>query len=126
MNIIDEKNVRGDYIQAPNERVIKHLAAPWTLGTKNIWLGSSTVAPGNETNAHSHDINEEVFYCVSGRGVMIVDGERRDYSPGTVVFCPPGTVHQVVNTGTEPLKSLCAVSPPFEQRQFRADHAMKD
>ena len=126
MYVTHEDDVHGDHIDAPYKRVIKHLSAPWLpLGSKNLWIGTSTVAPGNETNAHSHDINEEVFYCVSGRGEMIVDGERREYHAGTIVYVPPGSVHQVVNTGDEPLKSLCSVSPPFEQAQFRKDHDME-
>lgn len=124
MHIVHEPDIDGDHIPEPNKRVIKHLVAPWTLGSKNLWVGTSTVAPGNETNAHSHSVNEEVFYCVSGHGKMIVDGEEQEYFPGTVVYCPPGSVHQVVNTGDEPLKSVCSVSPPFEQQQFRSDHDM--
>lgn len=124
MHIIREADVEGDHIEAPHKRVIKHLSAPWTLGSQHLWVGTSTVEPGNSSNAHSHDENEEVFYCVSGSGKMIVDGEEREYTPGTVVYCPPGSVHQVVNTGSEPLKSLCSVSPPFEQKQFRDDHDM--
>lgn len=125
MKTVHEDDIHGDHIDAPYKRVIKHLSTPWTLGSKHLWVGTSTVEPGNKTNAHSHDINEEVFYCVSGTGIMIVDDEQIEYTPGTVVFCPPGTVHQVVNTGNVPLKSVCSVSPPFEQEQFRDDHAME-
>ena len=124
MHIIREADVAGDHIAAPHKRVIKHLATPWTLGSKHLWVGTSTVEPGNSSNAHAHDVNEEVFYCVSGSGKMIVDGEEHEYTPGTVVYCPPGSVHQVVNTGAVALKSLCSVSPPFERQQFRADHDM--
>lgn len=126
MHLIHEDDVHGDHIPEPHKRVIKHLVAPWTLGSQHMWLGTSTVEPGNRTNAHSHDINEEIFYCVSGEGIMIVDEESQPYTAGTIVYVPPGCVHQVVNTGTIPLKSVCAVSPPFEQVQFRADHAMED
>jgi len=126
MHYIHENDVHGDHIDAPFKRVIRHLAAPGLqLDSKNMWLGTSTVEPGNRTNAHSHDINEEIFYCVSGTGIMIVDGEEQEYTPGAVVFVPPGAVHQVVNTGDVPLKSVCAVSPPFEQQQFRKDHDME-
>lgn len=126
MHIVREQEVHGDHIPEPHKRVIKHLVSPWSLGSKHMWLGTSTVEPGNRTNAHSHDINEEIFYCVSGEGIMIVDEEETPYSAGTVVYVPPGAVHQVVNTGDVPLKSVCAVSPPFEQQQFRDDHAMED
>jgi quercetin dioxygenase-like cupin family protein len=126
MHYIHENDVHGDHIDAPFKRVIRHLAAPGlSLNSQNMWLGTSTVEPGNKTNAHSHDINEEIFYCVSGTGIMIVDGEEQEYTPGAVVFVPPGAVHQVVNTGDVPLKSVCAVSPPFEQQQFRKDHDME-
>ena len=125
MHIVRESDIEGDHIEAPYKRVIKHLSSPWTLGSKNLWIGTSTVEPGNKTNTHSHDINEEVFYCVSGSGIIIVDGEEQEYFPGTTVYVPPGMMHQVVNTGDIPLKSLCSVSPPFEQEQFKADHDMK-
>lgn len=126
MHYIHENDVHGDHIDAPFKRVIRHLAAPGLqLNSQNMWLGTSTVEPGNKTNAHSHDINEEIFYCVSGSGIMIVDGEEQNYTAGAVVYVPPGAVHQVVNTGDVPLKSVCAVSPPFEQEQFRKDHDME-
>src|SRR6056297_255489 len=125
MHIVHEDDIKGDRIEAPYKREIKHLSAPWTLGSKNLWIGTSTVEPGNKTNAHSHETNEEVFYCVSGSGIMIVDGEEKEYRQGNLVYVPPGCVHQVVNTGNIPLKSVCSVSPPFEEKQFRADHDME-
>ncbi|MCF7915101.1 MAG: cupin domain-containing protein [Spirochaetaceae bacterium] len=125
MHIVHEDDIKGDHIEAPYKREIKHLSAPWTLGSKNLWIGTSTVAPGNKTNAHSHETNEEVFYCVSGNGIMIVDDEEKEYRQGNLVYVPPGCVHQVVNTGEVPLKSLCSVSPPFEEKQFRDDHDME-
>jgi mannose-6-phosphate isomerase-like protein (cupin superfamily) len=125
MYIVKEEDVPGVHIEEPHKRVIRHIVAPWTMGSKNLWIGTSTVEPGNSTNTHSHDINEEVFYCVSGTGKFVLDGEERDYTPGTVVFAPPGCEHTVINTGTVPLKSVCAVSPPFEQQQFKDDHDMK-
>ena len=122
MNIIHESEIDGDHFQEPHKRVVKHIVAPWTMGSKNLWIGTSTVEPKNRTNSHSHDRNEEVFYCVSGKGKIIVDGEEKNYTPGTVVYCPPGAEHQVINTGDIPLKSVCSVSPPFEQQQFKDDH----
>lgn len=122
MHIIHETEVQGSLFEEPHKREVKHIVAPWTMGSRNIWTGTSTVEPGNRTNNHAHDHNEEVFYCISGTGKFIVDGEERDYSPGTVVFCPPGAFHQVVNTGEVPLKSVCSVSPPFEIEQFNDDH----
>ena len=122
MKIIHENDAAGDTFPPPNARTVRHIVAPWTMESEHLWVGTSTVEPGNRTNSHAHDRNEEVFYCVSGTGEIIVDGEKRDYSPGTVVFCPPGSYHQIINTGETPLKSVCSVSPPFEQEQFAADH----
>jgi len=122
MNIIHESEASGDQFEYPHKRIVRHIVAPWTMGSKNLWIGTSTVEPENKTNSHAHDVNEEVFYCVSGEGKIIVDGEEKEYTPGTVVFCPPGSYHQIINTGKEPLKSVCSVSPPFEQEQFNNDH----
>ncbi len=125
MIVTHEDKVEGDHIGAPYKRVIRHLATPETLGTKNLWIGTTTIDVGSKSNAHSHDVNEEVFYCVSGKGIIKVDDEEHEWTPGTVVFSPPGTVHQIINTGDVPLKYVCCVSPPFGHEQFRSDHEME-
>jgi mannose-6-phosphate isomerase-like protein (cupin superfamily) len=122
MRFIKESEVKGDVYTGENARVIKHLCAPWTLGAEHIWLGVIDYEPHRTSNLHSHDHQEEVFYCISGEGEILVDGERVAIEPGTTVYVPPKKMHQVINNTDKVLKVLSTVSPPFQREQYAKDH----
>ena len=82
MYILREQDVQGDRIGPPYQRTIRHLVAPWIMGSQNLWVGTSSVDPGFTSNAHAHETQEEVFYCVSGRGRIRVDEEEAPLEPG--------------------------------------------
>lgn len=124
MHEIDEKYI--DKMEAPYSRIIKHIVAPWTMGSENIWVGLAIVDPGNNSNPHSHADQEEVFVTLSGRGQIMVNNEVTDVEPGTVVFVPKGQVHQLINeNGRETLKIMPITSPPFIPEKFKKDHLIK-
>ena len=125
MYSIREQDVEGDRIGPPHQRVIRHLVTPENMGSQYLWLGTSSVDPGFTSNAHSHEDQEEVFYCVSGRGRIRVDDEEVQVEPGVVVFCPVKSVHQLINDGDEVLKVVSAVAPPFIPEKYRKDHQLK-
>jgi mannose-6-phosphate isomerase-like protein (cupin superfamily) len=102
---------------APNARTLKHLAAPWTNGA-HVWIGLTEFGPGVSSNPGAHEGREEVFYVLSGSGVIEVEGEQAEVGPGSVVVAGPGETHSIANTGTELLRMVCCVSPPFEQSEF--------
>jgi mannose-6-phosphate isomerase-like protein (cupin superfamily) len=126
MKYIREQDVEGDRIGPPHQRVIRHLITPENTGSEYLWLGTSSVDPGFTSNAHSHEDQEEVFYCVSGRGRIKVDDEEAPLVPGAAIYVPPKSVHQLINDGDEILKVVSAVSPPFIPDKFRKDHLIKD
>ena len=126
MKHVREHEVEGFRAPAPHARTLKHLAAPWTIGSQNLWLGMSKIDPGSSSNPHHHDVQEEIFYVVSGHGQIVVGEERADVEPGSVVVVPPGQTHYLVNTSDETLKVLAAVAPPFEQRDFEAQHKLDE
>jgi quercetin dioxygenase-like cupin family protein len=70
------------------------------------------VAPGGNTPKHAHPYEHEMF-VLEGSGVAF-DGEaEQPLRPGTVVYMPPGQLHQVRNTGAAPLKFLCLIPHPL-------------
>jgi mannose-6-phosphate isomerase-like protein (cupin superfamily) len=95
------------------------------MGSQHLWLGTSSVDPGFTSNAHAHEDQEEVFYCVSGRGRIKVDDEEMPLEPGVVVFVAPKSIHQLINDGDEILKVVSAVAPPFIPEKYRQDHLIK-
>ena len=123
MRIVQEEDVAGEHMPAPYARVVKHLAAPWTLGTSLIWLGISVIEPRSQSNPHSHESQEEVFFCLSGRGRIRVAEEEAPLVPGTCVFVPQGQVHQLINTASdEVLRVLSATAPAFSHDSWSSVH----
>ena len=69
------------------------------------------------TKGHFHARRDtaEIYYCLRGRGYMLMELENGDYEmgemyPGRTVYVPAYYAHRSINTGDEPLISL-AVYP---------------
>lgn len=125
MKHVKEHEVEGERFPPPHARVIKHLAAPWTVGASRFWVGESIIEQGSSSNPHLHDDAEEVFYVISGTGRVKVGEEEEDIAPGSCIFIPPKTLHQLLNTGHEELKVLAVTSPPFTTAGFKETHRVK-
>lgn len=66
------------------------------------------------TKGHYHAVREtaELYLCLRGEGFMLMKTERGEctaeaMNQGRMVYVPPGWAHRSVNTGGEPLISLC-------------------
>lgn len=76
-------------------------------------LAEETLPPGAAVTPHIHRQIEEIYYILSGRGVMMVGDERREVGPGDAVYVPRNNRHTLENTGTEPIKLLLVCGPAF-------------
>ena len=124
MKVICEREAIADKFKTPHARTIRHLVAPWTLGSQNIWLGTVVVEPGNTSNLHAHENNEEVFYCLFGSGKVKVDEEEFEFEPNIAVYVAKGSFHQLINDSDQPLKAIVVTSPPFTKEGFGKDHEL--
>ncbi|MFN8482580.1 MAG: glucose-6-phosphate isomerase [Anaerolineae bacterium] len=74
--------------------------------------GVSIVHPGAVgdeyfmTKGHFHTVLDtaEIYYCLSGRGIMVMETPEGDWAveeltPGKVLYVPPRWAHRSVNTG---------------------------
>ena len=123
---VREQEVEGVRMPPPHAREVKHLAAPWTMGTKNLWMGISQVEPNSRSNRHSHPHKEEVFFVLSGEGRITVAEEEFEVGEGSCVYVPTGEEHQLVNTQSdEVLRVLSVTSPPFTFEDFVTVHTPK-
>ena len=72
--------------------------------------GLSVVHPGQVgtefymTKGHYHAVRDtaEVYYCLKGRGLMLMENEAgvwaaEEFRPGRLVYVPPGWAHRSVN-----------------------------
>ncbi len=75
-------------------------------------LAHATVQSGSATLKHSLT-SSEVYYILSGRGVMHVDVGQAEVGPGDAIYIPPGSVQFIENTGEKDLEFLCIVDPAW-------------
>jgi mannose-6-phosphate isomerase-like protein (cupin superfamily) len=55
---------------------------------------------------HHEQHEDEVYYVLSGKGVMTVDGNAVDMTPGTAVLTRPGSTHSLKQVGSDDLVVL--------------------
>ena len=80
------------------------------LGLSKLGINVTQVAPGRTAYPfHSHRANDELFYILSGQGELRLGSARHGVKAGDIVGCPlggPESAHQLINTGSEPLRYL--------------------
>jgi len=92
---------------------IRELMHPAVHGNRNQSLAEATVLPGTATRLHRHALTEEIYHVTAGTGRMTLGETVLDVAPGDSVLIPPRTAHCIANSGTIPLKILCACSPAY-------------
>jgi len=123
MYIVQEEEFVGERLEAPFGREVKHLVADWNAGATKLWVGVSVIDPASASNPHTHQEQEEVFYCLSGRGLIRAGGEEAELRPGSCVFIPQGVEHQLANSQPdEVLRILYATAPAFSREGWSAVH----
>jgi mannose-6-phosphate isomerase-like protein (cupin superfamily) len=116
---IKEQEVEGVRMPPPYAREIKHLAAPWTMGTKNLWMGISQLEASSRSNRHAHPQQEEIFFVLWGEGKIAVGDDEFEVSEGSCVYVPMGEEHQLMNSSSdEVLRVLSVTSPSFTPEDF--------
>lgn len=64
------------------------------------FLAIARLAPGKEIESHV-DPMEEIYFVISGEGVMRVDDEEKEVRPGDSTWVPTGSSHSLLNNGKE-------------------------
>ena len=78
---------------------------------KNSQLVLMSLAPGEEIGEEVHQL-DQFIRVDKGTGKTVLNGVEYPITDGWAVVVPQGTRHNVVNTGTEPMKIYTVYSPP--------------
>lgn len=74
-----------------------------------------SVEPGDEIGEETHEV-DQILMFVAGNGEAVMDGRnRRKVKANSLVVVPAGTLHNFINTGSEPLKLFTVYAPPEEE-----------
>lgn len=78
----------------------------------NLQLVLMTLQPGEEIGAEVHDDRDQFFRIEAGTGIITIDGVDNAVKADDAVIVPQGANHNVVCSGSEPLKLYTIYGPP--------------
>ena len=81
-----------------------------SIGARKLGYNLTELPPGKaQCPFHSHREEEEMFLVLDGEGELRFGGQRFKIRKHDVIACPTGdatVAHQIINTGTVPLRYL--------------------
>lgn len=90
--------------------------------TDSLTVGVAELSPGSSADLRVHlhrHAQPEVYYVLSGQGVVTISGTAHPVRRGSAVFIPGQAEHCAQNTGTEPLRLLYVfAADSFEQIRY--------
>ncbi len=91
---------------------------------KNCQLVVMALKPKEDIGMEVHQL-DQFFRVEQGTGEAVLDGVLTAIGPGFAVLVPAGTQHNIINSGSVPLKLYTLYSPPNHRdgvfHQTRAD-----
>lgn len=80
------------------------------IGARKLGYNITVLPPGKAAfPAHSHRVNEEMFFVLEGKGEVRIGDATYPVKQGDFIACPPGgpeTAHQIRNTSDTDMKFL--------------------
>jgi mannose-6-phosphate isomerase-like protein (cupin superfamily) len=92
----------------------KMLVHPTNAATRYFDFRISSYQPRGYAEVHVHEVAENLYYILQGKGIVELDGVRHLVEPHMVIHIPPGVHHGIFNTGVEDLVFLVVASPPAD------------
>ncbi len=79
---------------------------------RNLQLVLMTLPPGCDIGEEVHVDRDQFFRIEKGEGVIRIDGTDNAVADDFAVIVPAGARHNVINTGTAPLRLYTIYGPP--------------
>jgi uncharacterized cupin superfamily protein len=99
-----ERHTHGEAFDALDARI-----GP-LVGARQLGCSLTVIAEGKRAwPFHNHHVDEEMFLVLEGEGTVRIGDRRYPIRKGDVIASPAGgadTAHQIINTGTGPLRVL--------------------
>ena len=78
----------------------------------NLQLVLMTLPPGCDIGEEVHEDRDQFFRIEEGEGEIRIDGVANRVKDDFAVIVPAGARHNVINTGSEPLRLYTIYAPP--------------
>lgn len=105
MGVTLEPNLKGG---RDTTRVVDILTKEEMAGTGRLF-GVSIIPVGGSIGYHQHTGDFEVYYILSGKARVTLDGQVRELGPGDMTMCEDGHTHGIENIGDEELRYIAVI-----------------
>lgn len=82
--------------------------------TNQSQLVLMSLKPGEDIGEEIHDV-DQFLRIEQGTGQAILNGETHEVADGSSIVVPVGVKHNVINTGSEPMKLYSLYMPPHHR-----------
>jgi mannose-6-phosphate isomerase-like protein (cupin superfamily) len=104
---------------APVTRYVRLFFDDAVIPDAPLSLACFRFEPGQFGPRHVHEKQVEVYYCLHGRGLVVVDGEEFILNPHSALYIPPGKHHETRNIGDSDFEFLGIFGPCLNFDNFR-------
>ncbi len=72
-------------------------------------VGLIRLEPAASIGPHSHNGEEDLYFCISGTGIVVDNGQEHSFAPGVLQITRDGETQAIRNTGETELVFLGVV-----------------
>ncbi len=113
MEIIRKSNIEP--ITAPDNAIALEWISHRNSRAKKQSLAVITIPQGTTVETHYHKLTEEVYFIMSGKGIMLLNGEKEVVTEGDSIVILPGEKHGIENPYDVPLIMFVTCVPGWEK-----------
>lgn len=100
-------NIEKDSLENDNFRKVLYT-------DKNSQLVLMSLVAGEEIGEEVHDV-DQFLRVEKGTGKAVLQGVAYDITDGSIILVPAGTQHNIINSGTGPMKLYTLYMPPHHR-----------
>ena len=113
--MLQRKESDTEQFQGDEGTKVRQYFSPANTGDKiNFSLAQFTLEQGKKSKLHKIS-SSEIYYIIQGTGEITIDNIIYELSENDSIFVPPSARQFIRNTGSEDLKFLCIVYPPWNK-----------
>ena len=105
-----EREIRKEMRGGKGEAHFTHVYKKDELKGNSRLFARITLNPGCSIGDHTHNEEEEIYYILTGKGLVIDNGEATEVFAGDAVLTRDGATHSIENTGDEPLEFVAVIN----------------
>lgn len=111
--IVKKSNLKKSLIEKPRggegTMFCKSYLSNQELTNKMTGFNLMELQADSEIGFHKHENDEEIYYIISGTGLVKDNENQEEVSAGDLIYTKDGEWHGLKNIGTEPLSFIAFI-----------------